>query len=68
MTLTRCDICCDILDGIDNGTIYDCSSTVYNKLSIEHICEDCLASSDNLVLTNPSKYAYVVEFKVENHE
>ena len=68
MTLTRCDVCCDILDGIDNGTIYDCSSTVYNKLGIEHICEDCLASSDNLVLNNPSKYAYVVEFKVENHE
>lgn len=65
MLLKRCDICCDVLDGIDSGVVYDCSSTVYNKLSIEHICEDCLASSDDLALTNPYKYAYVVEFKEE---
>lgn len=65
MTLTRCDVCCDVLDGIDSGVVYDCSSTVYDKLSIEHICEDCLASSDYLALTNPSKYEYVVEFEDE---
>ena len=68
MTLARCDVCCDVLDGIDSGVVYDCSSTVYNKLSIEHICEDCLASSDDLVLTNPSQYSYVVEFKGDNYE
>ena len=68
MTLARCDVCCDVLDGIDSSVVYDCSSTVYNKLSIEHICEDCLASSDDLVLINPSQYSYVVEFKGENYE
>ena len=60
--LARCDVCCGILDGIDSGIVYDCSYEVYDKLSIEHTCEDCLASSDDLVLTNPSKYAYVVAF------
>lgn len=68
MTLTRCDVCCDVLDGIDDGIVYDCSYEVYEKTIIEHICEDCLASSDDLVLTNPAPYAYVVEIKGDNYE
>ena len=68
MILTRCDVCCDALDGIYDGVIYDCSKEVHDKLGIEHICEDCLASSDDLVLTNPAPYAYVVEIKGDNYE
>ena len=65
MTLTRCDVCCDVLDGIDDGIVYYCSQEVYRQTGIEHICKDCLNGSDDLILTNPAKYAYVVEFKEE---
>ena len=65
MTLARCDVCCDVLDGIDDGIVYDCSQEVYNETGIEHICKDCLNGSDYLILTNPAKYSYVVEFKEE---
>ncbi len=68
MTLTRCDVCCDVLDGIDDGIVYDCSQEVYRQTGIEHICKDCLNGSYDLVLTNPSKYSYVVEIKGDNYE
>ena len=68
MTLTRCDVCCDVLDGIDDGIVYDCSQEVNDKLGIEHICKDCLNGSDDLVLTNPATHAYVVEIKGDNYE
>lgn len=68
MTLTRCDVCCDVLDGIDDGIVYDCSKKVYRQTGIEHICKDCLNGSDDLVLTNPAPYAYVVEIKGDNYE
>lgn len=68
MMLARCDVCCDVLDGIDDGIVYDCSQEVYRQTGIEHICYYCLASSDDLVLTNPSKYSYVVEIKGDNYE
>ena len=65
MLLTRCDVCCDVLDGIDYGVVYDCSKEVHDNLRIEHICEECLKGSDDLFLTNPAQYCYVVEFKGE---
>ena len=68
MTLTRCDICCDVLDGIYDGVVYDCNKEVYRQIGIEHICKDCLNGSDDLVLTNPAPYAYVVEIKGDNYE
>ncbi len=68
MTLTRCDVCCDVSDGIDDGIVYDCSQEVYGQTGIEHICKDCLNGSDDLVLTNPTPYAYVVEIKGDNYE
>ena len=68
MTLARCDVCCDVLDGIDDGIVYDCSQEVYRQTGIEHICKDCLNGSDDLVLTNPAPYAYVVEIKGDNYE
>lgn len=68
MTLTRCDVCCDVLDGIDDGVVYDCSKKANDKLGIEHICKDCLNESDDLVLTNTAPYAYVVEIKGDNYE
>ena len=68
MTLTRCDVCCDVLDGIDDGIVYECSKEVYDKTGIEHICFDCIHESDDLILANPSKYAYIVELKGENYE
>lgn len=63
MTLTRCDVCCDVLDGIDDGIVYDCSQEVHDKLGIEHICDNCIEGSDDLVLTNQATHAYVVEIK-----
>lgn len=68
MTLTRCDVCCDVLDGIDDEVVYDCSQEVYRQTGIEHICKDCLNGSDDLVLTNTAPYAYVVEIKGDNYE
>lgn len=68
MTLTRCDVCCDVLDGVDDGVVYDCSQEVYRQTRIEHICKDCLNGSDDLVLTNTAPYAYVVEIKGDNYE
>ena len=64
MTLTRCDVCCDVLDGI----VYDCSQEVYRQTGIEHVCKDCLNGSDDLVLTNTAPYAYVVEIKGDSYE
>ena len=68
MTLTRCDVCCDVLDGIDDGIVYDCSKEVHDKLGIEHICDNCIEECDDLVLTNQAPYAYVVEIKGDNYE
>ena len=68
MTLTRCDVCCDVLDGIDDGVVYDCSQEVYEKTGIEHICEDYIHESDDLIITNNKPYEYVVEFKGDNYE
>lgn len=65
MTLTRCDVCCNALDNVDGNTVYECSKEVYDKLGIEHICEECLDGCDDLVLTNPAPYAYVIELKGE---
>ncbi len=65
MTLARCDVCCDVLDGIDDGIVYDCSQEVYNETGIEHICKDCIHESDDLILTNNKPYSYFVEFKEE---
>ena len=68
MTLTRCDVCCDVLDGIDDGVVYDCSQEVYIKTGIEHICKDCIHESDDLIITNNKPYSYVVEIKGDNYE
>lgn len=68
MLLTRCDVCCDVLNGIYDGVVYDCSQEVYRQTGIEHICKDCLNGCDDLVLTNTAPYAYVVEIKGDNYE
>ena len=68
MRLTRCDVCCNALDGVADDIVYDCSKEVYDKLGIEHICEECLDGCDDLVLTNPATYAYIVELLKENNE
>lgn len=68
MLLKRCDVCCDVFDGIGDGVVYDCSKEVHDKLGIKRICKDCLNGSDDLVLTNTATYAYVVEIKGDNYE
>ena len=35
MNLLRCDECCNVLDWIDDGVVYECSEEVYQKTSIE---------------------------------
>lgn len=63
MNLLRCDECCNVLDGIDDGVVYECSEEVYQKTSIEHICKDCLDSSDDLILISNGTYYNLVELK-----
>ena len=63
MNLLRCDECCNVLDGIDDGVVYECSEEVYQKTSIEHICKDCLDSSNDLILISNGTYYNLVELK-----
>ena len=32
MNLLRCDECCNVLDGIDDGVVYECSEDVWEKI------------------------------------
>lgn len=68
MNLLRCDECCNILDGINDGVVYECSQEVHEKTGFEHICKDCLQSSDDLILISKGTYYNLVEFekRVEN--
>lgn len=50
MLLARCDNCCDVLDGIADGIVYECDSKVEGRLGFEHLCKDCLESSNELYL------------------
>ena len=63
MNLLRCDECCNVLDGIDDGVVYECTEEVYQKTGIEHICKGCLNSSDDLILISNGTYYNLVEFK-----
>lgn len=47
------------------NVVYECSHDVYEKTGIEHICEDCLKSSDDLILISNGTYYNLVEFKKE---
>lgn len=50
MLFARCDECCDILEDIDGGIVYECDYEVNEKYQLWHICDECLESSDDLVL------------------
>jgi len=63
MNLLRCDECCNVLDGIDDGIVYECSQEVYEKTGIEHICKDCLQSSDDLILISKGTCYNLVAFE-----
>ena len=60
MMLARCDECCNVLDGVDNGIVFECDKEVYDKYKLEHICEECLESSDELVLIT-NRYVNLVK-------
>jgi len=62
MNLLRCDECCNVLDGVDDGVVYECSQEVYERTGIEHICDDCLNSSDELTLIKKGHHYSLVEF------
>jgi len=62
MNLLRCDECCNVLDGVDDGVVYECSEEVYKRTGIEHICDDCLDSSDELILIKKENHCILVEF------
>ena len=68
MNLLRCDECCSVLGGIDGGVVYECSDEVYKKTLVEHICEDCLKSSDDLILISMGHYYNLVEFNKKEEE
>ncbi len=68
MNLLRCDECCNVLDGIDDGVVYECSEEVYNKTFIEHICKVCLDYRDDLILVSKGNYYNLVEFKKDEYD
>ena len=41
--------CCKVLDGVDGGIVFECDKEVYNKYQLEHICDECLESSDEYI-------------------
>jgi|SaaInl8_150m_RNA_FD_contig_121_156873_length_3927_multi_20_in_0_out_0_8 hypothetical protein len=50
MDFSRCDDCCDVLGGIDDGVVYDCDTEVEEKYGYVHLCVDCIDSNDELYL------------------
>lgn len=62
MMIARCDECCNILDDIDGGIVFECDREVYKKYKLEHICDECLESSDELILYT-NGYVTLVKLK-----
>lgn len=63
MRLIRCDDCCNVLDGVDDGDVYECDADVYKKTSFEHLCIDCIENYDGLYLYSKDGYFNLVKFK-----
>lgn len=47
MYFSRCDDCCDVMEGISGGRVYNCSLEVQEKYSYWHLCTDCLEAHSN---------------------
>lgn len=50
MYFARCDDCCNVLEGIDDVEVFECSEEVKDRYGFEHMCEDCIASDDEIYL------------------
>lgn len=50
MNLSRCDDCCDVLDGVDGGVVYECDQDVYSENGTEHLCVLCMTGNDDVYL------------------
>lgn len=48
MNISRCDDCCNVLDGIDGGIVLTCDEPVYLATGYEHLCISCIDSNDEL--------------------
>ena len=65
MNLERCDKCCDVLGGIDDGEVFGLSQEAQKEtgFSYEHLCEDCFndVNSDCITLVLHKKdYGYAL--------
>ena len=52
MDISRCDDCCNVLDGIDDGVVFLLTEEAQELTGYEHLCGDCMDNynSDGEVL------------------
>lgn len=63
MEILRCDDCCNVLDGIADGKVFECEEDVYEKTSFEHLCIECLEQYDDLYL-DKKDYINLIRFNL----
>lgn len=65
MNLTRCDECCNVIDGIDDGEVFECSTEVYESIQKEHLCLDCVNQNEELEIVK-SGYTTLIKWNNQN--
>lgn len=71
MDLSRCDDCCNVLGGVDDGIVYDCDEEVLQKYGFEHLCLDCLehhSSDGELYLHTEGSFQIVKVFEIPEYD
>ena len=48
MNIARCDDCCDVIDGVNDGVVLTCDEPAYLQTGYEHLCTSCIDSNDEL--------------------
>jgi len=64
MELYRCDMCCAVLDGIDDGKVYELTDTAEALFDYQHLCEECMNginSDGELLLIFKEPYRHVIK-------
>jgi len=63
MDITRCDDCCDKLDGIDDGVVFLLSEEAQELTGYEHLCEECMDnynSDEKQLVIFKEKYSAII--------
>ena len=72
MNMTRCDKCCDVIDGIDDGEVFELSQEAQKEIgfSYEHLCKDCFneVNSDCITLKLDKKDSGYALIKTEKED